>query len=125
MASKSVLKIKRKTIEEPTKEQGMCIFANTECRVDKKVTFTWNSLFQEFQEKELQILLQDDMSIELSKEIYKNIIKFGLHREIVKTLILPYLNVIEWITRKVDHENREILNFEDKSVASYKASVLN
>jgi hypothetical protein len=31
--------------------------------------------------------------------------------------------VIEWITRKVDHENREILNSEDKSIASYKASI--
>ena len=30
-----------------------------------------------------------------------------------------------WITQKIDHENRKILNFEDKSVASYKASVLN
>ena len=62
MASKFVLKIKRKTIEEPTKEQGMWIFADTECRVDKKVTFTWNSLFQAFQGKEFQILLQDDIS---------------------------------------------------------------
>ena len=33
--------------------------------------------------------------------------------------------MIEWITRKVDYENGEILNFENKSVASYKASVLN
>ena len=33
--------------------------------------------------------------------------------------------MIEWITRKVDHENREILNLEDKSVASYKASIFN
>ena len=33
--------------------------------------------------------------------------------------------MIEWITQILDHENREILNFEDKSVANYKASVLN
>ena len=33
--------------------------------------------------------------------------------------------MIEWITWRVDHENREILNLEDKSVVSYKASVLN
>ena len=33
--------------------------------------------------------------------------------------------MIEWITRRVDHEKREIINFEDKSVASYQASVLN
>ena len=46
MASNSLLKSERNTSEEPTKEQGMCIFAGTECRVDKKVKFTWNSLFQ-------------------------------------------------------------------------------
>jgi hypothetical protein len=33
--------------------------------------------------------------------------------------------VIEWITRKVDHETRPILNFENKSVSSYQASVFN
>ena len=33
--------------------------------------------------------------------------------------------MIEWITRKVDHENREILNCKDKSVSSYKESVFN
>ena len=48
MESTSVLKNKINTIEEPTKEQGMWIFANTECQVDKKVSFTWNSLFQAF-----------------------------------------------------------------------------
>ena len=46
MASNSLLKNKIKIVEEPSKEQGMWIFANTECQVDKKVTFTWNSLFQ-------------------------------------------------------------------------------
>ena len=65
------------------------------------------------------------MSIDLEKDIYKNIIKPGLHRAVVKTLVLPCLDVIEWITQKVDHENREILNSEDKSVANYKASVFN
>ena len=48
MESTSMLNNKRKTIEEPTKEQGILIFADTECRVDKKVTFTWNPLFQAF-----------------------------------------------------------------------------
>ena len=52
MASTSVLKNKIKTVEEQAKEQGMWIFANTKCQVDKKVTFTWNSLFQAFQDKE-------------------------------------------------------------------------
>ena len=94
MASNSMLKSERNTIEEPTKEQGMWIFADTECRVDKKVTFTWKSLFQGFQDKEFQILLQDDMSTELSKEIYKNIIKSGLHQATVKTPLLPCPDVI-------------------------------
>ena len=71
------------------------------------------------------MLLQDDRSIKLSKEIYKKIIKSGLHQETIKTPVLPCLDVIEWNTQKVDHENRAILNFEDKSVSSYKASVSN
>ena len=79
MASNFVLKRKRKNAEEPTKEQGMWIFADTVCNVDKKVTFTWNSLFQAFQDKVFQILLQDDMITKLSKDIHKNIIKSGLH----------------------------------------------
>ena len=118
MASKSVLKSKRNIVEEPAKEKGMWIFVDIESWVDKKVTFTWNSLFQAFQDKEFQMLLQDDISIDLSKEIYKNIIKFGLHRACIKTMLLPCSDVIEWITRKVDHENSAILNYEDKSVAS-------
>ena len=125
MASTSVPKNKINTVEEPTKEQGTWIFADTEFWVDKKVTFTWNSLFQAFQDKEFQILLQDDMSSELRKEVYRNIIKSGLHRAAVKTPILPCPDVIEWITWKIDHENRSILNYENKSVASYKASVFN
>ena len=71
------------------------------------------------------MLLQDDVSIEMSKEVYKNIIKSGLHRGAVKTLVLPYPDVIEWITHKIDHENRSILNYENKSVANYKASLFN
>ena len=125
MASNSMFKSKRKTVEEPAKEQGIWIFVDTECQVDKKVIFTWNSLFQAFQEKKFQVLLQHDRSNELSKGIYKNIIKSGIHQEAIRTPVLPCPNVIEWITQRVDHENREILNFEDKSVASYKASILN
>ena len=37
MASNSMLKNKRKVLEEPTKEQGMWIFADIECKDDKKV----------------------------------------------------------------------------------------
>ena len=103
----------------------MWIFADIECRVDKKVTFTWNSLFKAFQDKEFQTLLQDDISTELNKEMYMNIIKSRLHRAATRTLVLPCLDVIEWITWKVDRENRAILNSEDKSVASYKESVFN
>ena len=51
------LKKKRKIVEEPTKEQEMSIFVDTECQVDKKVIFTWNSLFQAFKDKEFQVLL--------------------------------------------------------------------
>ena len=125
MVSNYFLKNKRKIVKEPAKEQEMWIFVDTECRVDKKVMFTWNSLFQAFQDKEFQVLLQDDPSTELRKEIYKNIIKYGLHRAVIRTPILPCSDVIEWITQRVSHESKSILNFKDKSVASYKASVVN
>ena len=71
------------------------------------------------------MLLQNDASTELSKEIYKNIIKSGLHRAAVKTHVLSSLDVIEWITRKIDHQHRSILNVERKVVANYKPSMIN
>ena len=125
MASNSMIKNKGKVVEEPTKEQWISIFADTKCRVDKKVSYTWNYLFQAFQDKEFLMLLQDDASPEISKEVYQNIIKSWLHKVAVKTPILPSRDVIEWITRKIDHQHRSILNYEGKSVASYKASVFN
>jgi hypothetical protein len=82
-------------------------------------------LFQEFQTKEFQVLLQDDPSTKLSKGIYKNISKSGLHQASTKTPVLPCPKVIEWMTQRTDHESRTILNFKDKHVASYQALVLN
>ena len=70
------------------------------------------------------MLLQNDAKNELSKEIYKNIIKLGLHRAAIKTPVLPYPDVIESITRKIDHQHRSILNVEGKVVANYKPSMI-
>ena len=64
-----MMKNKGKVVEESIKKQGTWIFTDTKCRVDKKVTFTWNSLFQAFQDKYFMMLLQDDVSTELSKEL--------------------------------------------------------
>ena len=100
-------------------------FTDKECRVDKKTTFKWNTLFQAFQTKAFQVILQDYLSIELSKGIYNNISKSVLHRAVAKTRILPYPYVIEWMTQRIDHESRTILNVEEKHVASYQALVLN
>ena len=71
------------------------------------------------------MLLQNDASAELSKEIHKNIIKSGLHRATVKTPVLSCLDVIKWITRKIDHQHRSILIVEGKVVANYKPSMIN
>ena len=125
MASTSLTKNQKKTVEEPVKESGIWIFTDTECKVDKKVCYTWNSLFQAFQDKEFTVLLQNDASTELSKEVYQNIIKSGLHRAAMKTPILPCPDVIEWITIKVKYQHRSILNFEGKVLASYKPSMIN
>ena len=43
----------------------------------------------------------------------------------MKTPILPCPDVIEWITRKIDHQHRSILNVEGKVVANYKPSMIN
>ena len=71
------------------------------------------------------IMLQDDVSTKLSKEVYMNIIKSRLHRVVVKSLVLPCPDVIEWITTKIDHRHRSSINYEGKTMASYKASVFN
>ena len=67
MASTLLTKNLKKIVEDPVKENGIWIFVDTECKADKKVCYTWDSLFQEFQDKEFLMLLQDDASIELSK----------------------------------------------------------
>ena len=72
MASSSLTKNLSKTFEEPIKENGIWIFSDTECKEDKKVCYTWTSLFQAFQDKEFVVLLQNDASTALSKEIYKS-----------------------------------------------------
>ena len=79
MAYTSSFKNKIKIVEEPMEKQEMWTFTDTECRVDKKVAFKWNNLLQAFQRKEFQVFLQDYPSTKLSKIIYKNIAKSGLH----------------------------------------------
>ena len=125
MALSSLTKNLNKTIKEPIKEDGVWILSNTECKADKKVCYTWTSLFQAFQDMEFFVLLENDASTELSKNIYKNIIKSGLHKATIKTLVLPCLNVVEWITRKIDHQHRSVLNVEGKIVANYKPCMIN
>ena len=100
-------------------------FTDTKCRVDKKTVFKWNTLFQAFQSKEFQVILQDDPSTNLSKGIYKNISRSGLHRAVAKNPVLPFTDVIEWMTQRIDHESRTILHLEDKHVSSQKAHLLN
>ena len=95
MASTASLKSKRKTTEEPMEKQEIWEFTDTECRVDKKISFKLNTLFQIFQTKQFQVFLQDYPSVELNKGIYKNISKYGLPRAVAKTPVLSYPDVIE------------------------------
>ena len=125
MASSSLNKNLNKTVKESIKEDGIWIFSDTECKADKKVCYTWTALFQAFQDKYFVVLLQNDASTELSKEIYMNVIKSRLHRATVKTLVLSCPDVIEWIKRKIDHQHRSILNAKGKDVANYKPSMIN
>jgi hypothetical protein len=76
-------------------------------------------------DKRFKVFLQDYPSIELNKSIYKNISNSGLHWIASKTPVLPCPGVIEWMTRRIDHESRTILNFEDNHASSYQSLVLN
>ena len=53
----SLTKNLNKIVEEPIKEDGVWIFLDTDSKVDKKVCYTWTSLFQAFQDKEFVVLL--------------------------------------------------------------------
>jgi hypothetical protein len=48
MASSSMTKNLNKTVEESIKEDGIWIFSDTECKADRKVCYTWATLFQAF-----------------------------------------------------------------------------
>ena len=63
----SLTKNLNKTIEESIKEDGVWIFSDTECKVDKKVCYTWTSLFQAFQDKEFVVLIQNGANTKLKK----------------------------------------------------------
>ena len=121
------MKNKRKNFETEDEAKGKetWIFMDTECWIDRKISFQWNQLFQVLLNGDYKVLLQGDPSIELSKGIYKNISKSGLHRAAAKTPVLPCPDVIERMTQRIDHESIIILNLEDKHVANCQAPVLN
>ena len=79
MESTLTLKSKRNIVKELVEKQESWAFTDAECKVDKKIALNWNMLFQAFESKESQVLLQDDFSNELSDGIYKNISRFGLY----------------------------------------------
>jgi hypothetical protein len=60
------------------------------------------------------VLFQDDPSSKLRKGIYKNISRSGLYQATTKPLVLPCLDAIEWVTQRIDHEIRTILNLKEK-----------
>lgn len=74
MASTLAFKKKRKygDIQVQAKVHESVIFTDTEFWVDNKTYFQWNTPFQAFQSKQFQVLLQDDPSAVLGKEIYQN-----------------------------------------------------
>ena len=57
MESTSLIKNQKNIVEDPVKENGIWIFMDIECKADKKVCYTWTSLFQTFQDKEFIVLL--------------------------------------------------------------------
>ena len=122
MESTLSMKTKRKSVDtqDLVEGKGTWMFTDTKCKTDRKTLFECNQQFQAFLVGDYQLLLQDDPCRELSKDIYKNISKSRIYRVFSKPLILPCPNVVEWITRKVDHSNQILLNYEEKHGASYQ-----
>ena len=123
MESTLALKRKKKTIEEPMEKQEIWAFTDIECRVDKKIAFKWNTLFQEFQKKSFKFcckMIQVRNSTKAFTRIFPSLCYIRQ-----QTLVLPCPNVIEWMNRRIDNEIRTILNFEDKHVANYQYPALN
>ena len=85
-------------------EQESWAFIDIESIVDKKTSFKWNTLFQAFQSKEFQVLLQYDSSKDLRKGIYKNIWRSRLYQVASKPPVLPCSDVIECMTQRIDHK---------------------
>lgn len=107
------MKSKIKSVENQDLVEGKetWVFIDTECKIDQKISFQWNQLFQYFLIEDCHMLLKDDICMELSKYIYNNISKYGLYRATAKPLILLCSDFVEWMTRKVDHFNIIFLNF--------------
>ena len=122
MESTSGMKKKRKSskTQDFVKGKDTWVFTDTECKIDQNISFQWNQLFQDLLTVDYHILLQDDPCMELSKDIYNNISKSRIYRVVAKPLIIQCPDVVEWMTRKVDHSNRIPLNFDGKHVASYQ-----
>jgi hypothetical protein len=100
------------------------VFIDTECKIDQKISFKWNQLFQVFLTRDYHILLQHNPCKELSKDTYKNISKFRIYGVVAKPLILPCHDVVAWMAIKVDHSNMILLNFNEKHVARYQPYII-
>ena len=76
-------------------EKKTWLFTDTECNIDKNISFQQNQLFQAFLTKDYHVFLQDDLCKELSKENYKNISMSRIYRVATKPLILLCCDVVE------------------------------
>ena len=63
MESNFSLNSKRNVVKELVEKQESWVFTNTKCRVDRKIAFKWNTLFQAFKSKEFEVIIQYDPSI--------------------------------------------------------------
>ena len=120
--SNSRMKNKRKSVEIRDLVEGneTWVFIDTECKINRNMSFQWNQMFQYFLTRDYYMLLQDDLWKELSKDIYKNISKSELCKAAAKPLILLCHDFVEWMTINVYHSNKIILNFKGEHVASYQ-----
>ena len=71
-----------------------------------------------FKKKNFPVDVEDQDEL----KIFKNIWRSRLHRVVARASISPYVDVISWILKNVDLDNRYTLNAKGKPIVSFQVA---
>jgi hypothetical protein len=97
------------------------IFKDIKAFIDMQLLFPrWSDIYRKFTEKDYLDVLPPGHPIikNIDEFVFSNIKRSHLHIVSTRALVMPYLEVIEWITTHTDTENIIVINDEGKCIAS-------